>query len=368
MKIRTEGCIKIANFKYQGYFFFSVDGFTAEDYKKAGYQCVSSKSFFDGYQKYKNPFGKVFYTLSEKEIKISKIKETYSHVRTYNTAFDIVHQFKMENQNLKVSDLVTFGNKINKIYDQAHELKFQAEKYGMSYYECLYEKTQRVVKITLTKFNFKSYEITEKKVFEDCDEICLIQGFIDYFDNINVDCLVCFTYELALAYIYERWSYLSQKEEEFQLKIYKTITPSQIHVGNLNYDAPDQYVYLSVFYIYFSLNKYKAKGGFTPKTISEYFYKEDLSGNIFNIQFFKDQNYLLWTINSNEMFKTDYRNMLGPPSVKFYNYLVGRLGETYLFEYKYSNFSRKIGGGKVLNYLRDWKTFILPILKHSIPA
>jgi len=376
LKLKSENGVEIKRVEFSDCLYFKISGFFNDDYEKNGYSCINSKIFSNGWIQNKTLFGKLEFNPRDRESKISLLNEKHENIKFYNTSFDVIHRFKMCNDNLNVGDLITFDHTISKVKDQSSKgerikqwecytfdieiekptqrrepvanWKYDSERYNMDYEECTYEKTQAIISIKLSKFSLDDSQIKEEYEFNQPNEIDTMKVFIKYMQDLKIDLLLCYDYDTGLDYVYKRWMYHNLDENTFKTKVYKTKNTKQISVGYLKYNSPNQYVYLSIFLLYYNIEDHK-KIGYKYTNLSKHYYDKILEVNEFNVQLFKDKHYLSWIIESTDIFKTDYRDILGMPSVKFYNVLITETKEDYLIEHKYCTKTKtKSLGGKTM--------------------
>lgn len=339
-----------------------------KSYEKIGLRTYNSKKFFDGYQKENSSFGVVQCKTSEKN-KLIELHKNEKY-KIFNSKLSLVDEYLINNYNEIIGSLNNqeynfkswnlYSIEVNIEDSGKYDKPISNWKYYVHHYPTLvytdvkYAKTHRINSIKLTSFSNDIFNNEQQTIeFKNENEYEMIQDFINYFSSITIDCLICWKYELSLEYIKERYDYLGGNINEFKEKIYKTKYNHKISLSfkksHVSFDSPVSYIYLSVFYLYYSSN---IKGGFKEEMISNYFYGKIYIGNELYIKIFKDKQYLLYVLQSGELFRTTFRNFLTFISERIYIYFIFYLKNEYLIEdNRYINYdlNNKKHGGKTFN-------------------
>jgi DNA polymerase elongation subunit (family B) len=351
--------IQTLDFDY--YFYFKNSNWKKKEYDSFG-ESIISRSFLGGFQKNADIFGKIKCKYSEKTQKINEYSKKFSNFNTkteLSELFQHKHElcfgdklsndpndFKIIKTNENAPDHFTHLNlysihveiEESEIREPISNWHYKAHLFGYDYNEVCDEPTQKIKQIELRKFNLNDDTI-ENVIFKGKNELHIIEEFIKYFDEHadEIDFLICWKYDFALEYIKERYELLGGKVENFREYVYRSKKNRKIHVEKLEFDSPVQYVYLSVFYIYYHMGKNKCKGGYKERNISKFYFNKELTGNDLTISLFKNQHYFVWMRKNNRLFMTSFRTMVAAFSKRFLNYLVYYMKEDYLIPHYFNN-------------------------------
>lgn len=364
-------------------FYFSMNGWNEEKYTKQGFMAKKTRHFTGGYHKEPNLLcGVLTCNPSQKQ---SYLKRIPFGAKKFNSNIDVITQYT-NNIGLSVFDRVTYGFGLEKCHSETQQddseliksmeiysiyveieestvrpgepisnWDYKAEQYGHDPLEVCDETTQRIVSISVQK-----YHPTEKIagiVFKHVSELVTIEMFMEYFESLEIDMLLCWKYEYALEYIKERYVGLGNDENDFRKRIFRTTKHIKLSVEYLEFDSPVSYQYVSVFYIYYHIGGDKCKGGYTEKRISEYYFgnKESIvSGNDLICKLFTKQQYFAWMVGVSKFFRFDFRTMLDSYSRRLLRYLYRYCKDEFVFTSDFISFAKTGGkkdsivGGKVL--------------------